>query len=170
MKRIPLLGLRPCVLAGKSSYFVAIAETAIEHQRRRRVRDCRRRTATVRIGAKPKACASSLGVISAADRATAASKPSQASLARNEFDLPDARRERPSSIVPLVMRSSSFTGSTPFRLFFAFRAWPRSTLCRAEPSLRAFKSHASAARGSDAATESCATLSGDNSRRLHGSE
>src|SRR5260370_34364315 len=93
MKRIPLLGCvaRRCVLAGKSSYFAAIAanghRTPAAAARARIVVE---EQATVRIGAKPKACASSLGDNFRRGSGHGGEQPIKASLPRNEFDLPDA--------------------------------------------------------------------------------
>src|SRR5467141_355949 len=70
------------------------------------------------------------------------------------------------------MRSISFTGSTHSPAILCFRSMAANTLCRAEPSLRAFKSNASAARGSDCgrprswAPRSAETTLADSRKRI----
>src|SRR5437667_987406 len=92
MKRTHSLGCvtRRSVLAGKSSYFAAIAanghRTPAAAARARIVVE---EQATVRIGTKPKARASPLGDNFSRGSGHRGEQPIKASLPRNEFDLPD---------------------------------------------------------------------------------
>src|ERR1700694_2546212 len=92
MKRILSLGCvaRRCVLAGKGSYFAAIAANG--HGTPAAAACARivvKEQTTVRIGAKPKARAGALGDNLRTGPGHCGEQPVKAALPRDEFDLPD---------------------------------------------------------------------------------
>jgi hypothetical protein len=154
------------VLAGKSSYFAAIAanghRTPAAAARARIVVE---EQATVRIGAKPKACASSLGDNFRRGSGHRGEQPIKASLPRNEFDLPDAVQSD-EFIVPLGNAQYFVYWLNPFPDYSLLSQHGREHLvkCGAEPPGFQEQRFGSPRVGLRQTEKLGATLSGDNSR------
>jgi hypothetical protein len=156
------------VLAGKSSYFAAIAANGhgtpaaaacarivVEEQ------------TTVWIGAKPKACASSLGDNFRSGSGHRGEQPIKTSLPRNEFDLPEAV-QRDEFIVPLCNTQYFVYRLDPFHGYSLLSEHGCEHLVQggAEPPGFQEQRFRSPRIGLRQTQKLGAALSGDNSRRL----